>query len=1806
MNGVKKLAWGIVLSAAVALGAASAWAGGEMPSGYTEIEYIQGPGNARIVTDYMPQPNTDKIEAVVEWPSGTLNANQAVWCARGNGTQVDSWTLFYLNDNGKFRFDYMPSGNAVSLQPNFAPSALTKYTITAEDNTVTYSANGSVLQSQNTPAYSFTAGSVLALFASHHSGINANVGNYGKQKLYSFKVWRSGELIHYFVPCKDSGGNATMVDICDNPATLTKSGTFTPGNEGHYYDDSLFGKLIVTLSTDTIEYSPLSMTMPTVTVTDKESGNLLSEGSDYEVSFLNTNSVGVATVYVTGMGSYDGESKQKTFRIVSDYFLPPGYRQLEYIRSTGTQYIKTGMLPTANTTVELKFNAKDAVNDATFFGQGWGNSNFLFIRQNDKFKFFGTSTVVGDLSDDDLTAYVTTNNDVVIDYGDHATTTAVSRTASTVNAFNIFADNGGSHKGSWTFYSMKIATNGNLQRYYVPAERESDGAIGLYDRANNVFYANQGTGAFVAGRYADEVLKIDPIPTQVTDFGLAVEPSPVVRSLMTGELLSEGTDYEVSYANNTTRGTAEVIVSGLGTYAAFTNTMPFEVRLPVAAGMKQLEYVELTGVQYVQLGYSTANHQIEVDFQTVTYVNNGYLFGTDDNPPGKYYSWTEYNNAYYWGYNGTDGNSGGVKGTDLKRHQLVYNRIGDHAVVLDGTVLASDTEIKGRTAYNLQLGRRGGGTTYKGRYYFVRITNRANGKVEQDLLPAMNADGVAGFYDRVSGRFVPASGGTALVAGPEVPCSDFSVSPIPVQHDWSGGMGRPTTGSRPALVVSNLVAGTELREGVDYTVAYLNNVSNGIARAVITGVGTYAGERDMVCFRVYNSIFEEYTPLEYIESPGTTGSWLGLDYYQRTSTWVRVVSYVPSDKLSAGTYQVLFGSRRWSTGQEAFEFAYRWNNANKPVWVRNAETGGANNSYPYDEWVELVCGTNNGLTASWKGLKSGKTGSLTSSKNVSGAVPFALFALNRFNGYTFNYDIADYALGLKVASFQICEGETMVRDFKPVRRLEDGEVGLYDPVENVFIAKRGSGAFLAGREYTPLDIAYDIPDQPVHNGVPATPQVTVTDYTTGATLTEGVDYTVSYADNDAPGTARVVLSGIGTYAGIVGGKEFKTYDGGPATPYPNLSRSYVPGGLAGFWDALDNTGTGVHDPSAAVWKDLSGHGFDGTMNGIATWANGNAMHNEADGKPCILPLAFSAALEGNMNMFEFAFRPAGDPTATGIVFSNYKPSNYGMLVGRNNSTTYTDGSMHYYSRKDNNSSDVKLASTVKTNELAYYTFRTEPNYMAAWRDDDKTAVYGTTCRGVQVPANEFIIGGRDDNASQAMRGDISFLRVYNRTLTREERELNRALDLVRYSGRSLKYTLPADLPDGYQLDAARDMLRVRVNANAIGTKGLVSVGGGAPTKLASAWFDVGEAVTMTYTGDGFLGWTNLPCVYTYPNPGDPRTVTFTAGAPVYANALSTASESDTSLTAYSYVQKGLLSLFDAIDNAGTGEHQMTASTPWVDLTGSGRQWILRGSGAWGGNGLTLSSASAYTTDLLFSYETAEFCAKVNSGNCLFVNADDYTRMFIFSPVYGIAAQRLSGDSGVLSGGSALVQYGRAATMTAVYRDMGITPSTIDYFLDGAPIAYGRSQAKGYNVGTYPALGARYDGADSGTGVGGSLYVIRFYSRQLEPAEVAFNAALDQIRYFGADEAATLSNLTLPDGYRWNASAGCLEVRVDVDAKGGTVSPASGTWFRVGTPVTVTFTPAVGTGARWSGLPLKATKEANGLSISFTAAAAAAI
>ena len=67
-----------------AMSAAGAFAADRLPAGYTEVEYIYGTNDtARFVTDYVPTPNADKIEAVIEFAAGALGSNDhTIWCAR--------------------------------------------------------------------------------------------------------------------------------------------------------------------------------------------------------------------------------------------------------------------------------------------------------------------------------------------------------------------------------------------------------------------------------------------------------------------------------------------------------------------------------------------------------------------------------------------------------------------------------------------------------------------------------------------------------------------------------------------------------------------------------------------------------------------------------------------------------------------------------------------------------------------------------------------------------------------------------------------------------------------------------------------------------------------------------------------------------------------------------------------------------------------------------------------------------------------------------------------------------------------------------------------------------------------------------------------------------------------------------------------------------------------------------------------------------------------------------------------------------------------------------------------------------------------------------------------------------------------------------------------------------------------------------------------------------------------------------------------------------------------------------------------
>ena len=181
--------------------------------------------------------------------------------------------------------------------------------------------------------------------------------------------------------------------------------------------------------------------------------------------------------------------------------LPSGYTQLEYIESTGTQYIDTGFKPNNNTRVVMDITPV-SVNGTHLFGSRSSNSAsdyFLFLCPGGHYR--------DDYAADKLVTTIAPSGRVVIDKNKNSITiggtTSTHMAASFTGAYPIalLASNTG---GSVTYftkaklYSCRIYSNGTLVRDFFPCKNAS-GAVGLYDTVGRQFYANAGTGSFTAG-----------------------------------------------------------------------------------------------------------------------------------------------------------------------------------------------------------------------------------------------------------------------------------------------------------------------------------------------------------------------------------------------------------------------------------------------------------------------------------------------------------------------------------------------------------------------------------------------------------------------------------------------------------------------------------------------------------------------------------------------------------------------------------------------------------------------------------------------------------------------------------------------------------------------------------------------------------------------------------------------------------------------------------------------------------------------------------------------------------------------------------------------------------------------------------------------------------------------------------------------------------------------------------------------------------------------------------------------------------
>ena len=189
------------------------------------------------------------------------------------------------------------------------------------------------------------------------------------------------------------------------------------------------------------------------------------------------------------------------------------YTLLDYIQSSGTQYIDTGFIPNQNTKIEMRVQTTQArACGIAATDQNWGSKAF---------GIWGNAAAYGSETNSNVVLYGANPVTVVLDknklYQDGSLLwTAGAQTFQCPSSLTLFALNRNGSITEYTamkLYSCKLYDNGILVRDLKPC-RSSGGAVGLYDAVNGAFYGNQDTGNFTAGAETGETVT-SPMPRKI-------------------------------------------------------------------------------------------------------------------------------------------------------------------------------------------------------------------------------------------------------------------------------------------------------------------------------------------------------------------------------------------------------------------------------------------------------------------------------------------------------------------------------------------------------------------------------------------------------------------------------------------------------------------------------------------------------------------------------------------------------------------------------------------------------------------------------------------------------------------------------------------------------------------------------------------------------------------------------------------------------------------------------------------------------------------------------------------------------------------------------------------------------------------------------------------------------------------------------------------------------------------------------------------------------------------------------------------
>ena len=208
----------------------------------------------------------------------------------------------------------------------------------------------------------------------------------------------------------------------------------------------------------------------------------------------------------SGGGSYD------------PYGLPSGYTALKYLQATGTQWIKTDITPT----LEIKLQATGqrtvtsgytalmgSYNPLTYIPMAGGVYGTTYYAKfgNSGEKTLANAFPVGTALPPTITVDKTQAVFSTEGYADKSVNIGATGLGTTDpnTKIALFGRYDGSTDACTTtsgfLLRAKIWDNGTLVGDFVPAKRNADSVLGMYDLVSDTVYTNAGSGTFVGGEF---------------------------------------------------------------------------------------------------------------------------------------------------------------------------------------------------------------------------------------------------------------------------------------------------------------------------------------------------------------------------------------------------------------------------------------------------------------------------------------------------------------------------------------------------------------------------------------------------------------------------------------------------------------------------------------------------------------------------------------------------------------------------------------------------------------------------------------------------------------------------------------------------------------------------------------------------------------------------------------------------------------------------------------------------------------------------------------------------------------------------------------------------------------------------------------------------------------------------------------------------------------------------------------------------------------------------------------------------------